>query len=195
MLKKPTSLKQIVTNFKRNGKNLTPLRKNKKALLGGWQKPENELTHDELMGYVNKGVTAFGWILGKRDLIVDVDPRGEESFEALQDDLVEIGGQEAKLTKTVKSPRGFHCYVRLPDGFDGGKLSSTLKKYPKIDFRRHGHYVVIAGRHVTYPAADGKEEWIGEYSTFNPAFVVVFSISSFINRWLIKIIPDNSRVI
>jgi hypothetical protein len=132
--------------------------------LGGWQKPENELTHDELMGYVNKGVTAFGWILGKRDLIVDVDPRGEESFEALQDDLVEIGGQEAKLTKTVKSPRGFHCYVRLPDGFDGGKLSSTLKKYPKIDFRRHGHYVVIAGSHVTYPAADGKEEWIGEYT-------------------------------
>ncbi|NYT46375.1 MAG: hypothetical protein H0A75_00255 [Candidatus Methanofishera endochildressiae] len=68
----------------------------------------------------------MGWVLGEKDLVVDVDispdAGGRVSFMELEKDI------GAKLQKTVKTPSGFHCYLQYEE--DEVKLHKTLKEYP-----------------------------------------------------------------
>ena len=87
----------------------------------------------------------FGWLLGKTDIVLDIDPRngGVEGFEKLQADYPALYGYE--FSPSVYTPRGgFHIYTTHKDSFSRSD-SKTLKKYPGIDFLRDGMYVTMPG--------------------------------------------------
>lgn len=124
-----------IPHYTVNSHKLMPLR-GKVPIIAGWT-TMSTLSDAELTGYVKSGMN-LGWVLGDRDLIVDVDPRngGNESFLLLEKEL------NAKIDKTVKSIGGFHCYLKYGGGL---KLRKMLKEYPGIDFLTKGNQCVIPG--------------------------------------------------
>ena len=119
--------------------NLTPL-KLKKPIIKKWQ--STELSEEKIRSHRGN----LGWVLGERDLVIDIDPRnkGTASFEKL---AAKLSGEG--LLETVKTAgSGFHVYLTIPQKYAGRKLKKKLREYPGIDFLFAGAQCVIAGSKV-----------------------------------------------
>ena len=80
----------------------------------------------------------LGWVLGKTDLIIDIDPRngGDASIKKFYQDI-----SIKPIAPTVKTASGgYHVYLTMPIA---RKIHKTLKKYPGVDFLSAGAQVVI----------------------------------------------------
>ncbi|RTL03532.1 hypothetical protein EKK58_12755, partial [Candidatus Dependentiae bacterium] len=136
--------KDILEDYLSSGKKLMPL--SGKLPVDDWK--DREWSRKELLKHNGN----YGWVLGKRDLVIDIDPKngGEASFEKL---LSETG---LELEPTVITPSGgFHIYTKIPKDKLDKKFRKTLnKEYPGIDFLTKGMYCVIAG---------GKSDKNGKY--------------------------------
>lgn len=125
---------------------LMPLRKGQKTPLEyGWR--ERFYSKDLLIRYVRRGHNV-AWKLGELDLVIDIDPRHDdtlESLERLKKDWPEI--DQTPIVLTGGTDQGTHFYLKLPEK---AKIKSNLYKYPGIDFRHIGQYVVIA--HSRHPS-------------------------------------------
>lgn len=124
---------KIINQYLSNGKELIQLNV-KIPLSEGWRTAV--FSNEEINHYKGN----IGWKIGKKDLIIDVDPRnnGDKSFEKLKKDL------SLDLIPTVMTPRGgFHIYLKISS--ETFKLKKTLKDYPGIDFLTEGCYCLIVG--------------------------------------------------
>lgn len=90
------------------------------------------------------GCTGLGWALDQDHIVIDVDPRngGGESLDQLQIDLkIDLFDICKTIVKT--GGNGWHFYFKKdPIVTFGCKMPS---KYPGIDIKRKGGYVVIPG--------------------------------------------------
>lgn len=136
--------KQIIREYLEAGKKLMPVN-GRKPIRKDWV--EAEFSEEEI--YNHKG--NIGWVLGERDLVIDIDPRngGDESFKALLRDLnidliptVITGG----VYEECPSKDGKHIYLTIPESYTGYKFRKVLnKEYPGIDFLTKGAYCIIPG--------------------------------------------------
>jgi P4 family phage/plasmid primase-like protien len=124
----------------KHNRSLFPLRKGRKEpLVRDW--PKKRYSKDRLIKYVKQGYN-LAWKLGPDDLVIDIDPRHYGCLESLQRLTEEWMDLEwAPKVNTGGADQGIHYYLKLPGKV---KIKSTLKKYPGIDFRHIGQYVVIA---------------------------------------------------
>ncbi|RTL05707.1 hypothetical protein EKK58_07390 [Candidatus Dependentiae bacterium] len=146
--------KEILEDYLSSGKKLMPL--SGKLPVDDWK--DREWSRKELLKHKGN----YGWILGKRDLVIDIDPKngGEKSFKKL---LKETG---LDLDPTVVTPSGgFHIYTKIPKDVVGKKFRKTLnKEYPGIDFLTKGMYCVIAGGQNNGKSYEWYDEDFGSFS-------------------------------
>ena len=128
------------------GKQLTPFNK-KIPLIKNWN--TKQVTKEQLIKHKGN----FGWVLGKYDLVIDIDPRngGEESIKKLCKDL------DVELQPTVSTPSGgYHIYLKLPaNGESKYKLKKNLAQYPGVDFLSERMGCIITGGQTEH----GKYKW------------------------------------
>ena len=127
----------IISQFLEKRKHLTIL-DGKKPLINNW--PSEVLNQKALLNHEGN----YGWVLGKNDLVIDIDPRngGNEGYQELCHDL----GYE--LVKTVKTAgNGWHIYFKY-DSDSVGKLRKPRGKYKGIDILTRGKQCVIPGSEV-----------------------------------------------
>ena len=151
--------KTYVDQYLKANANLTPL-KDKRPVLKKWQ--STKLSEEKIRAHKGN----LGWVLSKKDLVIDIDPRnkGSASFEKLADK----GGVVGAIEDTVKTAGGgFHIYLSIPQSYYGCKLKKQLKDYPGIDFLSVGAQCVIAGSKVE----KGRYKWVngGFYQTEAPS--------------------------
>ena len=151
--------KAYVDQYLKANANLTPL-KDKRPVLKKWQ--STKLSEEKIRAHKGN----LGWVLSKKDLVIDIDPRnkGSASFEKLADK----GGVGGAIEDTVKTAGGgFHIYLSIPQSYYGCKLKKQLKDYPGIDFLSVGAQCVIAGSKVE----KGRYKWVngGFYQTEAPS--------------------------
>lgn len=148
-------ISQNITNqYLDAGKNLTLLN-GKIPKIENWTK--NIPSDDEVLSYKGN----LGWVLGKSDLVIDVDPKngGEESFKKLKQFLLANQPLE-KLVPTVSTPSGgFHIYLSIPALYNDQSFKKTLnKEYPGIDFLTEGAQCVITGSKTK----QGEYQWFDD---------------------------------
>ena len=140
--------KRIISQYLSAGKKLMPL---KHDIPPEKWTSENFNVDDKKLYNHNGNI---GWIIGKSDIIIDVDPRngGDESYEKF---LKRFPG--LNLKPIVSTPRGgFHIYLSIPKDQQNFKFRKKLKKeFPGIDFLTKGCYCVISGCENEY----GKYRW------------------------------------
>lgn len=163
-------MNKFIQGYLDEGKHLTLLRKGeKRPATKDW--PNRVFETAEINTYKGN----FGWVLGDKDLVVDVDPRngGDEAFFRLCNDL------NVQLLPTVLTPRkGWHVYLKCENSVN---LVKKINKYKGIDFLRKGSFVVIAGCDTT----DGVYEYTGDGFTQDNApipLIELLSGSSVINK-------------
>lgn len=84
----------------------------------------------------------IGFLLGDKDLVIDVDPRngGSESLDQL---ILDTGYDFFEECPTVYTgSNGYHFYLQKSDEI---KFREELKEYPGIEFKTVGRQVVIPG--------------------------------------------------
>lgn len=123
----------------------------------------------------------LGVVLGKNDLVIDIDPRnfkpGDKPHVRLfQDAGIDIKGFAA-VARTGSG--GLHVYMRLPDGI---KIKSKLPEYPGIDLKTKGGYVVSVGS--LHPDTKKPYEWaiglsLRDIKEAPPALVQIISRPTF----------------
>ena len=128
------------------GRELFPLKPGKKTPLEtGWQ--TTNYTRQALHTLVHRRGCNIGWRLGDQDVIIDVDPRHRGAAES-ENALTEkwgLGQDLNAICPTVHTggeDHGRHYYTKAPRSV---KLKTDIADFSGIDFRRKGHYVVIAG--------------------------------------------------
>lgn len=129
---------KIISQYLEAGKKLTIL-KGKRPLLEDWVK---EIVDEKTLA---KHKDNLGWVIGKDDLVIDVDPRngGTESFERLSE-MLKIKEPTISLDATVNTPSGgFHIYMKLPGTYYGARFKKNLAEYKGIDFLTYGMQCVI----------------------------------------------------
>ena len=139
--------KNIIKQYLEAGKNLTLLQ-GKRPVVDNWT--NTIIDADRL--YIHNG--NIGWVLGKDDLVVDVDPKngGTESFEQLVKDL-QLIDPSIELIPTVVTPSGgYHIYLKKDPSI---KTRKILKQYKGIDFLSAGCQCVI----VSSSTGDTYYEW------------------------------------
>lgn len=149
--------KTIIKQYLSSGKNLTLLSTyGKRPILNSWTK---KFPSEESL-YRHEG--NIGWVIGKGDLVVDVDPKnnGVVSFKKL------CGAIGVELEPTVLTPSGgFHCYLKV-SGFEGLSFRKTIvNEYPGIDFLTEGAQCAIPGS-IT---AKGEYKWADDLMGFEQA--------------------------
>jgi len=101
------------------------------------------------------GCNALGWALDADHIVIDIDPRngGTESLEKLEADIgINLSDICNSIVKT--GGNGLHLYFKKDPLLQlGSKLPS---KYPGIDIRKHGNFVVIPG---SEHASGNSYEW------------------------------------
>lgn len=139
----PVHQKALIADLDLHAKfnrSLFPLQKGQKIpLVKNW--PNRQYSKEILIKYIRKGCN-LAWKLGPDDLVIDIDPRHEgcrESLKRLTKEWSDL--DETPKVETGGIDQGTHFYLKLPQSV---KVKSTLKKYPGIDFRHIGQYVVIA---------------------------------------------------
>ena len=128
------------------GRHLFPLRKDqknrKRPLHRNFNK--NQYSENQLIEYIEKG-HGLGWWLGPTDVILDVDPRhGKEiiarSLERLRNDWASLSNTPQVLSGG--DDKGLHYYIALEKKV---KIKSYIDRYPELNFRQTGTYVVLPG--------------------------------------------------
>ena len=143
----------IIKQYLNQDKNLTLLN-GRKPILDDWT--SEVVTEDKL--YSHKG--NIGWVIGKGDLVVDIDPRngGDEAFIKLKELL------NVELEPTVMTPRGgFHIYLKMPRGFENHRFKKQLKEFKGIDFLTQGAQCVIPGSTVEQGDYVWADDLFGEF--------------------------------
>jgi hypothetical protein len=138
--------KIIVQQYLDAGKKLTLLN-GKRPILPDWVK--TKVDKNKLLSHKGN----LGWVLGKNDLVIDVDPKngGLDSYNKLFIDKLDM-----MLVATVVTPSsGTHSYFKIPNNYQKKKFHKTLKEYPGIDFLTYGSQCVIPGSETD----KGKYEW------------------------------------
>lgn len=94
----------------------------------------------------------FGVVLGKRDLVIDIDPRNFRTLPDGQKDkphvrlFQDVGVDIKQLGAVARTGGGgIHVYLKLPADV---KIKKKHKDYPGIDFLSQGHFVVaVSSKH------------------------------------------------
>ncbi len=135
----------------------------------GWQKfmgMSNQFELIENYHLYNMHCTGFGFLLDDHHLVVDVDPKngGMESFEKLSELVPEL----KECAVTVKTGGGgFHLYYNKPSDF---AVRGMHPKYPGIDFKHRGGFVVAAGSlHASGNHYELELDYDGTLSNFDDA--------------------------
>jgi hypothetical protein len=118
----------------------------KVALESGWQ--DKEYSDEVLRAYVAEG-HSLGWMLGPRDIVIDLDvataERPDKQGDQIRPVLENLMG-DARMTTIVESPSGGkHYYMRLPEGVDSTAIRTKIHELPSVDIRRFRQHVVMAG--------------------------------------------------
>lgn len=128
---------------KRLDGHLFPLDGKIPALKGNWRK--RKFTKSQIKDFVERGYN-IGWAIGQEYLVIDVDPRngGLKSLKKLRNKLG-LGDLSSSYPTVITGSGGFHYYMKLPKLVSSKDLRGNHKKYPGIDIKKKGGYVVIAG--------------------------------------------------
>jgi P4 family phage/plasmid primase-like protien len=133
---------KIIDLYLSLGRDLIPERN--RMPIKGYRKGTH-YTKKQLLQYVKRGYN-LGWVLGPRDLVLDVDPRngGRESYYKICDKL---GIKDLSIAyPTVKTGGGgYHYYMRLPNKFDARQFKVDLEKLKGVELKHAGLKVTIAG--------------------------------------------------
>lgn len=127
------------------GRHIVPCRPGTKhALERGYQ--DKRYSKSELIWHVENGVTALGWVLGPRDLVIDVDPRKAGALESMRRLMLRLapGGGLDLTTLTVATggaDLGRHFYMTLPR--DCKDLKTEINDYIDIEFKNYRQTVVV----------------------------------------------------
>lgn len=91
--------------------------------------------------HIKKG-NNIGFLLGDKDLVIDVDPRngGDDSLDQLILDTGYDFFEECPVVNTGSN--GYHFYLKKSDEI---KFKETIDEYPGIEFKTVGRQVVIPG--------------------------------------------------
>lgn len=109
-----------------------------------WQ--ESEIISDTQLGDWIKfyGCNGLGWAIDADCIVIDVDPRngGDKSLDQLEKDI-DINLRDICKSIVRTGGGGVHLYFKKDPLLQlGSKLPS---KYPGVDIRKHGNFVVIPG--------------------------------------------------
>lgn len=139
------------------GRELIPLKPGKKIPLErNWHKID--YGRKALHSYVRRKGCNIGWRLGPLDVVIDVDPRHRNALGSekilTEDwgvaDLVDV----CPTVHTGGLDNGRHYYTTTPSDV---KLKVALSRFDGIDFRHHGHYVLIPG--CIHPDTQRAYQW------------------------------------
>lgn len=128
--------------YKKLGRFL-PLNGKIPARSGNWR--DNTISYPDALRRLELGGN-FGFVIPPRIVVIDIDPRngGAESYAQLLDDL-SLPDLANQYPSVVTGGGGLHIYAALSKDHNYQTLVSHLTKYPGIDIKRHGGYVVGAG--------------------------------------------------
>ena len=140
------SLLREIDRYLNMGRDLIPLKPGQKIPLEkNWTKIK--YSRRALHSFVRNRGCNIGWRLGPLDVVIDVDPRhaNASGSERLMTEKFGSEGSLNEFCPTVHTgghDRGRHYYTKSRGEV---KLKTMLPAFDGIDFRRHGHYVLIAG--------------------------------------------------
>jgi hypothetical protein len=127
-------LKQIALNYVKNGQKIFPLIPGDKRPLTAHGFKDATSDPSVIAGWWDSEPSAnIGFPVPEDIVVVDVD-----SAEALQ--ALKYQDIDLPTTTTVKTPRGWHFWYRLPNG---EKVTGTPNVFPGVDFRSSGNYVIL----------------------------------------------------
>jgi len=124
--------KSITSIYKKFGGTLFPC-KGKVPISKGWQKRTYPIQH-----YITQGYNV-GWAIPNDYIVIDIDPRngGADSWAKLNVNV-------DKYTTVKTGGGGLHVYCKLPKFLYHNDIKSSLgKKYPGIDIKKLGGYVIV----------------------------------------------------
>lgn len=124
---------------------LIPLIPGGKTPYDGWRVEPSCLRSVEDVYTLLKNGYNLGYRIPYGIMVIDVDPRngGWEGYARLP-------GEIHQFPVTIATPSGgIHIYTQIPHTFEG-RLKTTLKdKYPGLDFKKQGGYVMVPGTRLS----------------------------------------------
>ena len=153
--------KQVITKLFNQGIKLHRLVKDRKQPLheGSFK---GESLKDLIIHNGNIGVICgelSGIIVLDLDIHNENEPSGFDSLKQMEQD-----NEKLPQTYTVDTPTGGrHLYFKLPHSWNGTRFYPKLDKYPQIDFRNNGQYVVAESSTLDYTDEKNTTPVSGEY--------------------------------
>ncbi len=153
--------KQVITKLFNQGIKLHRLVKDRKQPLheGSFkgESLKDLITHNGNIGVICGELS--GIIVLDLDIHNDNEPSGFDSLKQMEQD-----NEKLPQTYTVDTPTGGrHLYFKLPHSWNGTRFYPKLDKYPQIDFRNNGQYVVAESSTLDYINEKNTTPVSGEY--------------------------------
>jgi len=135
------SNKQILRWYRKHNMELLPVRpKDKRPRDSGWR--TNQYTDGHLLGWMVTGGN-LGYRIGPDEVVIDVDPRNYRDGDSLEKLHKDLDLPKFETIGVTTGGGGLHYYFKLPN-IERYK-NELSDKYPGIEIKAHGKYVVAAG--------------------------------------------------
>src|ERR1700679_710988 len=132
--------KACIREYLASGFTLFPCTDKKIPLIKGW----NKLAFDP--NFALDRQVAFGVLLGPLDMVLDYDPRRDDTYLRQLKEFLKLLGYESPLKTLIVSTarKGLHVYLKRRPGYPN-RLPFYVPNFPAVEVKSQGHFVIGAG--------------------------------------------------